>query len=146
MAFEIEHKFLVKDKGYMDMADFYVEIKQGYLCKEPERTVRVRTWDKKGFLTVKGLTVGDKRCEYEYEIPYDDAVEMLGMCKGDMLEKRRYILKYEGFKWEVDEFHGKREGLVLAEIELPSGDTPYKIPPFVGENVTGNPTYYNSNL
>lgn len=146
MAYEIEHKYLVKDKSYLDIADFYVEIKQGYLCKEPERTVRVRTCDRRAFITVKGLTVGGKRREYEYEIPYDDAVEMLGMCIGDVIEKRRYILRYEGFKWEVDEFYGKHEGLVMAEIELPTEDTPYKIPPFAGENVTGNPAYYNSNL
>ncbi len=146
MAFEIEHKYLVKNNGYLDIADYYLEIRQGYLCKDPERTVRVRVLDKRGYLTVKGLTVGAKRLEYEYEIPYEDAVEMLELCVGNIIEKRRYILRYEGVRWEVDEFIGKHEGLVLAEVELPDENATYKLPPFVGEEVTGDTAYYNSNL
>ncbi|MDE6768784.1 MAG: adenylate cyclase, partial [Muribaculaceae bacterium] len=107
MAFEIERKYLVKNNRYLDIADYYLEIRQGYLCKDPERTVRVRVLDKRGYLTVKGLTVGTKRLEYEYEIPYEDAVEMLELCVGNIIEKRRYILRYKGVRWEVDEFIGK---------------------------------------
>ena len=146
MALEIEHKYLVKDGSYKIMAEDCVKIRQGYLCKEPLRTVRVRTWNDKGFLTIKGLTHGDVRDEFEYEIPFDDAVKLLTMCVGDMLEKNRYIVRYGGYVWEVDEFHGSREGICLAEIELPCQDDTYELPPFVGENVTGNPAYYNSNL
>ncbi len=146
MALEIEHKYLVRNTSYKEMDAECVKIRQGYLCKEPARTVRVRTWNDKGFLTIKGLTTGDVREEFEYPIPYDDAEKLLSLCNGDILEKIRYIVKYEGFKWEVDEFHGSREGLCLAEIELPTSDTKYKLPPFIGKNVTGDPAYYNSNL
>ena len=146
MAFEIEHKYLVKDNSYREMAESSSEIRQGYLCKEPARTVRVRVRDDKGFLTVKGITVGDTRHEYEYEIPLKDALEMLAMCLPPILEKKRYIVRYDDALWEIDEFHGVREGLVVAEIELPESGKNYRIPPFVGEDVTGNPAYYNSNL
>ncbi len=146
MAFEIEHKYLVKDSSYRTMASSSIDIRQGYLSKEPARTVRIRIKGDRGFLTVKGITVGDTRHEYEYEIPLSDAEEMIKMCEGKILEKRRYIVDYEGMKWEVDEFHGSHEGLVVAEIELHDSQKSYKLPPFVGENVTGNPAYYNSSL
>ena len=146
MALEREHKYLVKDGGYRIMANERVMICQGYLCREPERTVRVRTWNNQGYITVKGLTKDDTREEYEYEIPYNDALKILKLCQGDVLEKCRYIVWYKGHRWEVDEFHGRKEGLCLAEIELSESEVTYELPPFVGENVTGNPSYYNSNL
>ncbi len=108
--------------------------------------MRVRTKGEKGYLTVKGKTIGASRLEFEYEIPFDDALEMLTICEGTILSKTRYHVPFEGFVWEVDEFHGNREGLVTAEIELPEENTEYSLPPFIGENVTGNPAYYNSNL
>lgn len=146
MGLEIEHKYLVVNDGYRGMASYSSHIRQGYLSRVPGRTVRVRTRDLRGYITVKGITVGDVRREYEYEIPYEDACELLGLCEGKVIDKIRYVVPYEGKVWEVDEFHGANEGLVTAEIELPSSGCEYKRPPFVGENVTGNPAYYNSNL
>lgn len=146
MATEIEHKFLVANDSYRAMATGSVEIEQGYLSREPERTVRVRVKDGYGYITVKGQNRGDTRREFEYEIPVADARAMLGMCLPPVISKRRWIVPYEGHTWEVDEFRGSLSPLVVAEIELPYSDTPYTLPPFVGKNVTGNPRYYNSNL
>lgn len=146
MALEIEHKYLVTNKLYKEMAFKCVEIRQGYLNRMPERTVRVRTRDEQGFITVKGKNKGEVRHEFEYEIPYKDAYAMLKMCESPILEKSRYLVNYDGLTWEIDEYHGARSGLVVAEIELPSEGYEYKKPPFAGENVTGNPAYYNSNL
>ena len=146
MALEIEHKYLVVYDSYRDMATDRVEIRQGYLSRAANCVVRVRILGDRAFITVKGKTAGDTRLEYEYPIPVDDARDMLALCSGNIIAKTRYIVPYEGFTWEVDEFAGHLEGLVIAEIELTSSGTQYKRPPFVGENVTGNPRYYNSNL
>ncbi len=146
MGREIEYKYLVTDASYRELATEAKEIRQGYLCRDAERVVRVRTKGEKGYLTVKGKTVGATRPEFEYEIPYDEAIAMLKLCEGNILIKTRFLVPFEGFTWEVDEFHGSREGLVTAEIELPDENTRYSRPPFVGESVTGNPAYYNSNL
>ncbi len=146
MAFEIEYKYLVKNDGYKALATSFSRISQGYLCKLPERTVRIRIRDDKGFLTVKGKNTGAVREEFEYSIPYEDAVKMLGMCIPPILEKMRYLVPFKGHIWEVDEFLGSRNGLVTAEVELSSAEEEYEIPEFIGENVTGNPAYYNSNL
>ncbi len=146
MAFEIEHKYLVKNDSFRELTMASYHISQGYICRQPERTVRVRIRGERGFLTVKGKNTGAVRKEYEYEVPYDDAVSMLAMCEPPVLEKTRHIVEFEGKIWEVDEFSGARKGLVTAEIELSSEDEAYALPPFVGENVTGNPAYYNSNL
>ncbi|MDE7409919.1 MAG: CYTH domain-containing protein [Muribaculaceae bacterium] len=146
MALEIEHKFLVRNEGYRQLATASHSISQGYLCRQPERTVRVRLRDNRGFLTVKGRNDGASRVEFEYEISREDAEKMLGMCEPPLLTKTRYIVPFEGHIWEVDEFSGCREGLVTAEIELKSEDEAYSVPDFIGENVTGNPIYYNSNL
>ena len=146
MAFEIEHKYLVNDDSYKKMAVKKVEIRQGYLSRLPERTVRVRTRDKQGFLTVKGKNHGDTRLEFEYEIPYEDACEMLALCEPGMIEKTRWLVKFDGLVWEVDEYHGAREGLTVAEVEIPKSGLHYSIPPLAGRNVTGDPAYYNSNL
>ncbi len=146
MAFEIEYKYLVKNDSFKATATSFFHISQGYLCKEPERTVRVRIKDNKGFLTVKGKNSGAVREEFEYEVPYEDAENMLKMCLPPILEKTRYIVPFEGNIWEVDVFGGEHQGLMTAEIELSSKDEEYRIPGFVGENVTGNPAYYNSNL
>ncbi len=146
MALEIEHKYLVKNDSYRQWAVASYQISQGYLCKHPERTVRVRIKGDKGYLTVKGKNHGASRCEYEYEISRADAENMLSICLSPILEKIRYIIPYEGHIWEVDEFAGHRAGLVTAEIELGSEDETYVKPDFIGENVTGDPAYYNSNL
>lgn len=146
MAFEIEHKYLVMDDSFMGMAVSSRRIVQGYLSSRPDCVVRVRIYGDEAFLTVKGRNHGDTRLELEYHIPMEDAQKMLPLCEGKVLEKVRYIVPYHGFTWEVDVFEGHRRGLVTAEIELPASDTHYDIPPFVGENVTGNPEYFNSNL
>lgn len=146
MALEIEHKFLVRNESYRQLATASHSISQGYLCRQPERTVRVRLKDDRGFLTVKGRNEGASRVEFEYEISREDAEKMLGMCEPPLLSKTRYIVPFEGHIWEVDEFSGSRAGLVTAEIELKSEDEAYSVPDFIGEDVTGNPLYYNSNL
>lgn len=146
MAVEIEHKYLVKNDNYKRISEESVLIRQGYLSRIPERTVRVRIKGDKGFLTIKGKNAGAVRAEFEYEIPIGDAYRILQLCPPPLLEKIRYIVPFEGHIWEVDEFLGERTGLVTAEIELHDENEPYDIPDFVGEDVTGNPKYYNSNL
>ena len=146
MALEIEHKFLVKNDSYRPLATVSYSILQGYLCRHPERTVRVRIKGDRGFLTVKGKNHGVSREEFEYEISREDAEKMLEMCEFPILSKIRYIIPFGGHIWEVDEFSGKRAGLVTAEIELSEEGESFIIPDFVGEEVTGIPAYYNSNL
>ncbi len=143
---EIERKYLVADSSFKEMAREEIEISQGYLNRDPERTVRVRIWGEKGFLTVKGITEGCCRKEFEYGIPHADALELLGLCEEGILRKTRYIVDYEGWKWEIDEYHGRLEGLTVAEIELPAADATYPLPQFIGKEVTGDPSYYNSAL
>ncbi|MBD5289109.1 MAG: CYTH domain-containing protein [Bacteroides sp.] len=146
MGKEIERKFLVKTDEFKRMATDNILISQGYLCRLPERTVRVRIRDKKGFLTIKGLTKGFSREEYEYEIPLEDARNLLELCEGRIVAKTRWIVPFEGHTWEIDEFSGDNKGLTVAEIELCSEDEVFTPPCFIGEEVTGNPVYYNSNL
>ena len=146
MALEIEHKYLVRNDGFRNLATDSIHISQGYLCREPERTVRVRIKGEKGFLTIKGKNSGAVRSEFEYEIKLDDARKMLAMCVPPILEKIRYIVPFDGHTWEVDEFLGHLTGLVTAEIELATPDESYQIPDFVGKDVTGDAAYYNSNL
>ena len=97
-------------------------------------------------ITITVKNVGDTRAEFEYPIPIDDAMQLLNMCLPTVIEKTRYLVPFEGHTWEVDEFHGARQGLVVAEIEIGNSNQQYTLPPFVGQNVTGNPDYYNSNL
>lgn len=146
MALEIERKFIVNDDSFRQIAYKSISIRQGYLSRIPERTIRVRTIDDKGFLTIKGKNIGIVRDEFEYEIPLADALEILTMCVPPILEKTRYLIKYDNLTWEVDEFHGARQGLIMAEVELSTKDTEITLPPFIGKEVTGNPEYYNSNL
>lgn len=147
MAKEIERKFLVTDSSYRDMASAERHIVQGYLSRDPRATVRVRIADGRAWLTVKGRNDGAVRDEWEYEIPVSDARDMLGRCAaGRVIEKTRYIVDYGGRSWEVDEFGGELSGLTVAEIELDSADEQPELPPFVGDEVTGDPRYYNSAL
>lgn len=146
MALEIERKFIVNDDSFRQIAYKSISIRQGYLSRIPERTIRVRTIDDKGFLTIKGKNIGIVRNEFEYEIPLADALEILTMCVPPILEKTRYLIKYDNLTWEVDEFHGAHQGLIMAEVELSTKDTEITLPPFIGKEVTGNPEYYNSNL
>ena len=147
MAKEIEHKFIVADDSFKAMATAAHSIKQGYISLEINGTVRVRIIDNEARLTVKGRTSGCTRSEFEYPIPIADAEEMLtSLCKLPAIDKTRYIVPFEGNIWEVDEFHGQLQGLILAEIEIPAPDYSYKIPQFIGQNVTYDARFYNSNL
>ena len=142
---EIERKFLVTGAGYKHgiVGDLY---RQGYLSTAKERTVRVRTAAGKGFLTVKGPNVGFSRSEFEYEIPLRDAEEMMSLCEGFLIEKLRHRVSHSGLTWEVDEFLGANEGLVVAEIELKAEGQHFELPSWIGEEVTSDPRYANSNL
>ena len=146
MPYEIEHKYLVINESYKEMATGKVAIRQGYLNRSPDRTVRVRTVGNRGFLTVKGRNHGAKRLEFEYEIPLHDAEEILSLAEPGIVEKTRYIVPFDDLIWEVDEFHGSLQGVTVAEVELPHNERLYEKPPFVGEDITGDPRYYNSNL
>lgn len=144
MAVEIERKFLVTGDAWRNTAAVY--FCQGYLNRSKERTVRIRVAGEQGFLTIKGKSSGASRTEFEYEIPLADAKQMLLLCDGPLIEKYRRKISYEGMVWEVDEFLGANEGLVVAEIELESEDQPFTKPDWVGEEVTQDARYYNSNL
>jgi len=146
MGVEIERKFLVKDDQWRRFGPG-VRYRQGYLTTEIERTVRVRVVGNKGFLTIKGKTRKSKRNEFEYEIPIKDARWMLDvLCKKPLIEKIRYTIKYKGLIWEIDEFLGVNEGLILAEVELSAEDQVINLPEWIGQEVTGDPAYYNANL
>jgi CYTH domain-containing protein len=144
MAKEIERKFLVKEGAWRsEKGTLY---RQGYLNSVKERVVRVRTIDDKGYLTIKGLTVGASRLEFEYEIPRQDADRLLEICEKPLIEKTRFKVVEGGFVWEIDEFLGKNKGLIVAEVELESEDQYFSRPDWVLEEVTGDPRYFNSNL
>lgn len=143
---EIERKFLVKDFDVEKAKEKY-EIKQGYIHAESGKVVRVRTFGDRGYITVKYRKTKLTRAEFEYEIPYNDAIDMINnCCDKRVLFKTRYIYNYEGKKWEIDVFDGKNKGIILAEIELSSEDEEFKIPPFVTKEVTNDPKYSNHNM
>jgi adenylate cyclase len=147
MASEIERKYLVNRRSWPVPDSPGVRIRQGYLCVDPERTVRVRIAGSQGFLTLKGLTHGIERAEFEYEIPVSDAEEILDdLCLKPLLEKTRYVIPFGGLTWEVDVFFGENEGLAVAEVELPDRNTHIDVPPWAGNEVSGDPRYFNSNL
>lgn len=146
MAREIERKFLVRGVTWKRGAEG-VRFRQGYLSSEKERTVRVRTEGPRAVLTIKGLTRGIERHEYEYSIPLADATEMLDtLCERPLIEKVRYMRTVGPHLWEVDEFLGDNTGLVVAEIELSSPDEAFERPAWLGREVSGDPRYFNSNL
>ena len=146
MAKEIERKFLINGDSWRQLAKG-TAYRQGYLSTVKERTVRVRTIDDKGYLTIKGITTGATRVEYEYEIPAGDANEMLDdLCEQPIIEKTRYKIPFAGLTWEVDEFGGVNEGLIVAEVELESEGQTFEKPDWVGEEIANDPRYFNSNL
>ena len=146
MGKEIERKYLIKEDTWRKNASG-TTYRQGYLSTVKERTVRVRTIDDKGFLTIKGITIGATRREYEYEIPMADANEMLDeLCEKPIIEKTRFKISHAGLTWEIDEFAGVNQGLIVAEVELESEDQNIDFPPWVGEEVSGDHRYFNSNL
>jgi CYTH domain-containing protein len=146
MPLEIERKFLVRGEGWRDQGGG-IPYRQGYLSTVPDRTVRVRLVRDKGYLTIKGVSVGATRAEYEYEIPAVEASEMLdNLCERPLIEKTRYRVEHQGLIWEVDEFDGDNAGLIIAEVELDAEDQAIILPDWVGNEVTGDPRYYNANL
>ena len=144
MAIEIERKFLVIGEAWRAAPAVYFS--QGYLNRIKERTVRVRVAGELGYLTIKGATIGASRAEFEYEIPLEEAKQLFGLCDGPLIEKYRRKINYEGMLWEVDEFLGDNQGLVVAEIELESESQSFAKPDWVGVEVTADARYYNSNL
>lgn len=148
MALEIERKFLVKDDCYKERAYSSSRIAQGYICSGRGRTIRVRIRDGKGYLTIKGPAdvKGLGRYEWEKEIPLQEAQELMKLCEPGMIDKTRYLVRSGKHVFEVDEFYGENEGLVVAEVELGSEEEAYEKPDFVGEEVTGDVRYYNSFL
>ena len=147
MAQEIERKFLVKE-GYKQFAYTYTRITQGYLSSVPERIVRVRINGDRGFITIKGVSnlSGMSRYEWEKEIPVNEAHELLALCEPGIIDKTRYLVQVGKFTFEVDEFYGENECLVVAEIELSSEEELFDIPLWLGKEVTGDRRYYNSKL
>ena len=147
MAKEIERKFLVKRDLWRADPGQGTTFRQGYLSDDPERVVRVRVAGTTGTLTIKGLTVGVERQEYEYGIPVQDANVLLDtLCMRPLIEKTRHRVRHEGRMWEVDVFAGDNAGLIVAEVELPSADAPLSLPEWVGAEVSHDPRFFNSNL
>lgn len=148
MSYEIERKFLIKDNswksGLTEAESSFIQ--QGYLSDNSAPTVRVRIKDSQAWITIKGKTEGIVRSEFEYQIPNNDALELMKMAISGIIIKRRYEVFYKGKKWEVDEFFGDNEGLILAEIELEKEDESFIEPPWLGEEVSQDARYYNSKL
>ncbi len=146
MGKEIERKFLVNGDAWRSLGQGTC-YRQGYLSTVKERTVRVRTIADKGYLTVKGVTEGIARAEFEYEIPIDDANALLdGLCERPLIEKDRYKISHGDHTWEVDEFFGDNAGLIMAEVELEREDQAFETPEWVGAEVSDDPRYFNANL
>ena len=146
MAKEIERKFLVVGSAWRTLAQG-TRYRQGYLNSDKARTVRIRTVGDQAFLTIKGPTIGVTRTEFEYPIPYDDCVTMLNdLAEQPVIDKIRYKIPVDGLIWEVDEFFGANEGLIVAEVELTSEDQAFEKPDWVGEEISGDVRYYNSSL
>ncbi len=145
---EIERKFLVKNETYKTQAQSSFRIVQGFLNTHPERTVRVRIKGEKGFLTIKGKgnDSGTTRFEWEKEIPVHEAEALLVLCEKGQIDKIRYEVKVENHTYEVDEFSGENKGLIVAEIELSDENEAFVKPDWLGEEVTGDVKYYNSQL
>lgn len=148
MAKEIERKFLVSGE-FIHLAVRQIEIVQGYLSVDPGRVIRVRISDSKiAILSVKAPAINThfSRHEWEFEIPVSEALEILNVCLPEVISKTRFIVPFKSHNFEVDIFHGKNEGLIIAELELDSEDEPYEKPDWLGDEVTGKPEFYNSNL
>ncbi len=145
---EIERKFLVKNRDFITDAHEQKRITQGFLSTVPERTVRIRTIGKDAFITVKGISnnSGTTRFEWEKQIDISEAQQLLQICEPEIIDKTRYYVKYGNHTFEIDVFQGVNEGLILAEVELSNENEKFKKPKWLGEEVTGNPKYYNSML
>lgn len=144
MATEIERKFLVTGDAWRQPDA--QRLTQGYLNRDKQRTVRVRLAGTRAWLTVKGLSAGATRAEYEYEIPAADAAQLLALCEGPVIDKFRHVVAHAGLTWEVDEFLGDNLGLVVAEVELAREDQAIVKPAWLGDEVTHDARYLNSSL
>jgi adenylate cyclase len=153
MATEIERKFLVKGDEWRRQSQPEASLatgivyRQGYLSTKKDCSVRVRLVGDRGYLTIKGLTQGFSRAEYEYVIPAEDARDMLdNLCVRPLIDKTRYKIEYAGLTWEVDEFAGENQGLIIAEVELPEENHQIELPAWIDKEVSDDPRYYNVNL
>jgi adenylate cyclase len=147
MATEIERKFLTRNNGWRSHATRSIRMRQGYLSEGYERSIRVRTENDRAFINIKSSEDGIHRLEYEYEIPLKDAAEILErIAIRPLIEKRRYIVEHDGFEWEIDVFEGENEGLVIAEVELPTIDSRLSLPDWIGREVSDDLRYYNVSL
>lgn len=147
MAIEVEHKFLLANNDWRNRISHSVKYRQGYLSSMPTSSIRVRVSDEHAWLNIKSATIGTQRHEYEYEIPLIDANEILdSLCKKPLIEKTRHFVLDNANIWEIDEFEGKNEGLIIAEIELTEAGKTFAKPPWLGDEVTNDLRYYNNNL
>lgn len=146
MGQEIERKFLVKRDIWQQQEKSGQNYRQGYLNSAKERTVRVRLIGDRGILTIKGEAQGLTRPEYEYDLPLEEAQELLNLCEQPLIEKKRYKIKQGELTWEVDEFFGENEGLIIAEVELEHEQQSFEHPAWLDQEVTEDPRYFNANL
>lgn len=147
MAIEIERKFLVQGDTWRSLAIEVLDYRQGYISRGKGRTVRVRRAGDRAYLTIKGATIGITRSEFEYEIPVADAEIMLStLCDRPLIEKKRYRIPIDDLIWEVDEFLGENQGLILAEVELQQAEQSIPLPDWIGKEVSDDPRYFNANL
>lgn len=146
MGIEIERKFLVNNDTYKSLAKGILYY-QGFLNTDKERVVRIRIFDKEAYITIKGLSTGAQRTEFEYRIPVEDAEVLLAeICEKPIIKKYRYTIKWGELTWEVDEFCDENEGLVIAEIELENEEQEFDLPEWVNKEITGDEKYYNASL
>jgi adenylate cyclase len=147
MAIEIEHKFLLANDDWRDCVSHSIKYRQGYLSSQPTSSIRVRISDDHAWLNIKSATIGTHRHEYEYEIPLVDANEILNnLCRKPLIEKTRHFVQDNGHTWEIDEFYGDNQGLIVAEIELSEIGKAFVKPVWLGAEVTDDLRYYNNNL
>ncbi len=145
MGIEIERKFLVRDLSVL-AGHAGVRLSQGYLSFDPDRTVRVRVAENAAWLTIKSRGKGISRAEFEYEIPVEEARQLMEFCTGSVVDKTRHKITHAGHLWEVDVFHGDNDGLVVAEVELDSEEEEVELPPWIGAEVSDDPRYFNAKL
>ena len=147
MAVEIEHKFLLANDAWRSEVTHSINYRQGYLSSQPTSSIRVRVSDNHAWLNIKSATIGTHRLEYEYEIPLSDANQILDeLCKKPLVEKTRHFIERDGHTWEIDEFYGANQGLIVAELELSVVGEAFVKPAWLGEEVTHDMRYYNNNL
>lgn len=147
MPIEIERKFLLANNNWREQVTSQYRIRQGYMGEIDKASVRIRVQGDKANINIKSATLSMRRMEYEYEIPLDEALEMLDqLCKQPQVDKTRHIIKQGKFKWEIDEFYAENEGLLVAEIELDDEAETFDKPEWLGGEVTEDPRYYNVNL